>query len=133
MAGRILRICRETDLVVDYQYDDVDRLTGEVWWQRSDGSQVYGFCYDYDGAHNRVKMRREAAGVETESAYYGYDAANALTQRAVYTPGTAGSCSSDTGKDGGDGASAHPGGHRGGRVLGHSGSRTLHEGPPASL
>ena len=50
--------------MVYYEYDDVDRLTGEEWRQRSDGGQIYGFWYDYDGAHNRVKMRREAAGME---------------------------------------------------------------------
>jgi hypothetical protein len=68
----------------------VDRLTGEVWRQQSDGDQIYGFWYDYDAGHNRVKMRRESsAGVEAESAYYGYDEANALTRRAVYTPPSA--------------------------------------------
>jgi YD repeat-containing protein len=86
-AGRITRIAREADLVVYYQYDDVDRLTGEVWRKQSDGDQIYGFWYDYDAGHNRVKMRRESsAGVEAESAYYGYDEANALTRRAVWTP-----------------------------------------------
>jgi hypothetical protein len=70
-AGRILRIAREDDLVVYYGYDDVDRLTGEVWRKQSDGGQIYGFWYDYDAGHNRVKMRRESsAGVEAESAYY---------------------------------------------------------------
>jgi hypothetical protein len=97
VGRRILRIAREDDLVVYYGYDDVDRLTGEVWRQQSDGDQIYGFWYDYDAGHNRVKMRRESsAGVEAESAYYGYDEANALggtglgrmrpVSREVYTP-----------------------------------------------
>jgi RHS repeat-associated protein len=86
-AGRIMRIAREDDLVVYYGYDDVDRLTGELWQKQSHGDQIYGFWYEYDAGHNRVKMRRESsAGVEAESAYYGYDEANALTQRAVWTP-----------------------------------------------
>jgi hypothetical protein len=91
---------READLVVYYQYDDVDRLTGEVWRQQSDGDQIYGFWYEYDAGHNRVKMRRESsAGVEAESAYYGYDEANAPggtglgrmrpVSREVYTPPSA--------------------------------------------
>ncbi|MCZ7644327.1 MAG: hypothetical protein M5U26_03440 [Planctomycetota bacterium] len=49
--------------------------------------QIYAFRYDYDAANNRQKMRREAAAaVETQSAYYAYDAANQMTRRLVFTP-----------------------------------------------
>jgi len=85
--GRIVRSARETDLAVYYAYDQIDRLTAEVWRQQSDSTQLYGFWYSYDEAHNRLQMRREgAAGVETESAYYSYQADNALDKRRVFTP-----------------------------------------------
>jgi YD repeat-containing protein len=83
-AGRITCIGREGDLAIYYEYDSIDRLTGEVWRRRSDSGQIYGFWYDYDLAGNRTRMRREfGEGVEWESAYYEYDAANALTKRQV--------------------------------------------------
>lgn len=62
----------------------MDRLTKEEWRKKSTGSQIYAFTYNYDAAGNRHKMRREAvAGVETESAYYAFDVANALVKRWV--------------------------------------------------
>jgi RHS repeat-associated protein len=72
---------------VYYSYDNVDRLTAEVWRKKSDNAQIYAFTYDYDPAGNRTKMRREStAGTETQSAYYVYDADNSLTKRQVTTP-----------------------------------------------
>src|SRR6185436_5402689 len=87
VAGRILRIAREGDLAIYYAYDSIDRLTQEAWRKKSDNSQIYSFWYDYDGANNRVKMRREAAaGAETESAYFAYANDNSLTKRRTQTP-----------------------------------------------
>lgn len=88
VAGRVIRLGREDDLAIYYSYDDVDRLTAEVWRKQSDSSQVYAFFYDFDAANNRTRMRREnSVGAEVESAYYGYDAANALAAKALQPSG----------------------------------------------
>lgn len=88
-AGRIMRIARENDLNIYYEYDAIDRLTAEVWRKRSDQSQIYGFWYSYDAANNRSQMRRETTtGTEQQSAYFWYDAANELTNRVVHPGNT---------------------------------------------
>src|ERR1043165_218966 len=86
-AGRIVTIAREIDLAVYYGYDAVNRLTSELWARKSDHGQIYGFWYDYDTAHNRMKMRRGfGAGTEWDSAYFGYAADNSPTKRQTNTP-----------------------------------------------
>jgi len=53
-----VKLARESDLNVYYSYDTVDRLAAELWRRRSDDTQLYGFWYAYDAAHNRTRMRR---------------------------------------------------------------------------
>lgn len=97
LAGRINRIALERDLLpgvpdatyakaIYYSYDSVDRLTNETWLKATPLSQIYAFSYSYDAAGNRLKMRREKAGVEFENAYYTYNAANALAKRRNLLP-----------------------------------------------
>lgn len=50
-------------------------------------SRDTGFFYDYDGANNRLKLRREfGTGTKWDSAYFAYAADNSLTQRRKQTP-----------------------------------------------
>jgi RHS repeat-associated protein len=85
--NRITRITREGDLYIEYGYDDVDRLTAETWKKRSTSAQIYAFSYRYDVAGNRNKCHRaDNAGAQIDTAYYVFDAANALTKR-IALPG----------------------------------------------
>ncbi len=78
-AGNILAIARENNLVIYYRYDDIDRLTSEVWRTQDTGAQIYAFTYSYDSVGNRTQLRKETnAGAEYESAYYAYGADNSL-------------------------------------------------------
>lgn len=81
IAGRIKRISREGDLAIYYQYDDIDRLTSEIWGRKSDGHAIYAFTYQYDAANNRTRMYRAAHGTTFETSYYEYNNANALLFR----------------------------------------------------
>jgi YD repeat-containing protein len=84
VAGRIVKIARETDLAIYYGYDTADRLTKELWAKRSTSAQIYAFCYQYDNAGNRqYHWRFGAPNAVTEKAYFTYNAANALTKRWV--------------------------------------------------
>lgn len=83
----IVAIGRESDLSIYYSYDNVDRLTAEVWRKSSTNAQIYAFTYAYDGAGNRLKMRREfSAGSEWDSSYFSYAVDNSLTKRRTQTP-----------------------------------------------
>jgi YD repeat-containing protein len=82
-AGRIVRILRESSLVVYYQYDDANRLTSEFWRRTSPAKNLYAFSYKYDATGNRLKGYREFNGSQLDTAYFSFDTANAIKKRYV--------------------------------------------------
>jgi hypothetical protein len=90
-GGRITRIVRESDLAIYYQYDALNRLTSEVWAKKSTSAQIYAFTYLYDAAGNRRYQNRAYGVLATpfETAYYSYNAINALTKRYLTTSSSA--------------------------------------------
>jgi len=73
--------------VINYGYDANDRLTSEIWTDRSGMSQIKGFFYSYDECGNRLTQRVESDPLtEEESAYFTYALDCSLRRRDAYSP-----------------------------------------------